>query len=57
MIKVQIIHRTGRKTNLVAEEIPESPKNIYIFKIGEGHYVNVPIDSIEVVTIKYQPDD
>ena len=57
MVKVQIVHRTGRKTDLVAEKDFKILDGRYIFKIAQDHYANVPTDSIEILTWEHQPDD
>ncbi len=57
MLKVQIIHRTGRTTDFAAEKWPEKMEGVYIFKIDHGYYVHVPVDSIEVVTMEWEADD
>lgn len=51
-VKVEIIHKTARQTSLVADGWPNFDGNFYAFKIKKGHFVNVPLDSIEIITME-----
>ncbi len=57
MFKIQIVHKTGRKTDLDAKRWPEIIEEIYVFEVGEGHYVNIPIDSVEIMSMEKMADD
>ena len=51
MFNIKIVHKTGRTTDFSAVTTPEIVAGVYVFKLSNDNYVNIPVDSVEIMTM------